>query len=430
MGKLKLFLSMAKVGIIGFGGGNALIPVIQKEVVEDKKLITEEEYEEDVLVASITPGALPVEIAGGVGRRIAGWKGAFCGALGMALPGVLLAVLLISLMSNINETIATQISFVTIGITAYIASLLTEYIIKTVKSAGKGYAIWYLCITSVVFLLTCGKKLYTLMGVEGKPMVVLSAIHIFIIAFGIILFISFFTKGDKNDIKKASISKIEVISMIKEIFLFIIILAAFMIPAVLLVSGSVRYSINVFISSVLSFGGGDAYLTVADGLFVDAKLVSEVVFYGNIVPLVNLIPGSILCKTVSCIGYIIGYSISGNILCGYLVAAAGFLCSLLASYGVFAVARFIYKGFGELKVFMLIKRWIRPIVSGLMVTVVLSLIVQVKKIGVSENIGITAVVVFGFVYFMNIVMCYKVKCGSLVRMFMSFVLAVFVCNFM
>ena len=61
MGKIKkLFFSMFKVGLIGFGGGNALIPILEQTAVDEEKMVTEELYEEDVIVASITPGALPV----------------------------------------------------------------------------------------------------------------------------------------------------------------------------------------------------------------------------------------------------------------------------------------------------------------------------------------------------------------------------------
>ena len=69
---LRLFITMFQVGLIGFGGGNALIPVLHQKTVEEQNLLTDEEYEEDVLVASITPGALPVEIAGGIGHRMLG----------------------------------------------------------------------------------------------------------------------------------------------------------------------------------------------------------------------------------------------------------------------------------------------------------------------------------------------------------------------
>ena len=63
-----LVLSMLKIGCIGFGGGSALIPVLQKEAVQDKGLITEDELDSDIVAASITPGALPVEIAAGIGK--------------------------------------------------------------------------------------------------------------------------------------------------------------------------------------------------------------------------------------------------------------------------------------------------------------------------------------------------------------------------
>ena len=66
--ELGLFASMLKIGFIGFGGGSALIPVIEKEVVEEQKLVSKKEYDKDVIVASITPGALPVEIATGLGK--------------------------------------------------------------------------------------------------------------------------------------------------------------------------------------------------------------------------------------------------------------------------------------------------------------------------------------------------------------------------
>ena len=60
--KLKtLIFSMIKVGCMGFGGGNALIPVIEEEAVKDKKLVSCQEYDRTILAATLTPGALPVE---------------------------------------------------------------------------------------------------------------------------------------------------------------------------------------------------------------------------------------------------------------------------------------------------------------------------------------------------------------------------------
>ena len=77
--KMRKFISMTatmlKIGFIGFGGGSALIPVIEEEVVEKDKIVSEEEFNDDVMIASITPGALPVEVATGIGRQSSGLKG-------------------------------------------------------------------------------------------------------------------------------------------------------------------------------------------------------------------------------------------------------------------------------------------------------------------------------------------------------------------
>ena len=115
-GALKSLLSSTlKIGFIGFGGGSALIPVIQKTVVEDKRLVDQTEYEEDVVVASVTPGALPVEISGSIGKRIAGWKGMLVGSIGMAFPGVFLTLAFMSVISYVDDTVLRQIQFLAVG---------------------------------------------------------------------------------------------------------------------------------------------------------------------------------------------------------------------------------------------------------------------------------------------------------------------------
>ena len=123
-----MLVSMNKIGLIGFGGGNALIPVIQQEVVEEKGFITGEEYEKDIVAAALTPGALPVEIAVGVGKAVSGKKGMILAAIAMAFPGALMTVLLMAGMDGLNPKVLTQIQYASIGITAFIMCLLTEYI--------------------------------------------------------------------------------------------------------------------------------------------------------------------------------------------------------------------------------------------------------------------------------------------------------------
>ena len=126
--------SMIKVGVIGFGGGNALIPVLEQEVVNEKKLVSKDEYDKSVIAATLTPGALPVEIASGIGLHVGGIGGMLAGGVLMALPGVVFTVLYLMLLSGADSNILQQIQYASIGITAFILCLLTQYIVQTLKS--------------------------------------------------------------------------------------------------------------------------------------------------------------------------------------------------------------------------------------------------------------------------------------------------------
>ena len=127
--------------------------------------------------------------------------------------------------------------------------------------------------------------------------------------------------------------------MLQEEMAWILFFAVLSVPALLYGGHVLEFLGQGFLSSILSFGGGDAYLSVADGMFVNSGIVEKADFYGHLVPLVNLLPGSILCKTLSGIGYLLGFEMSsGSIPAGCLVALAGFACSVMASGGVFCLS--------------------------------------------------------------------------------------------
>jgi len=185
---VQMLVSMNKIGLIGFGGGNALIPVIQQEVVEEKGFITGEEYEKDIVAAALTPGALPVEIAAGVGKAVSGKKGMILAAIAMAFPGALMTVLLMAGMDGLNPKVLTQIQYASIGITAFIMCLLTEYIDNAFqdcvvkKHRGKAIGV---CVG--VFILTAGRNLFRIFQIDKTPLFSISTIEMLAIAFFAIL---------------------------------------------------------------------------------------------------------------------------------------------------------------------------------------------------------------------------------------------------
>lgn len=475
-GRIKHFISsMLKVGLIGFGGGNALIPVIQQAVVDEYAVLTPDEYEEDVVVASITPGALPVEIAGGIGRRCMGSIGLLTGAMAMALPGVILTVLLAAVMSKLNSGVLLQIQYLAVGVTAFICFLLTQYIAKTVcVEKDRTWQIHKWIVVIGVFLLTGGKNIVRILSIERTPFFSVSTIHIFILAFFLLayagkkggwvrvpiaiglslLFLLCKGKGGAIESGKVeflvelsmailavygiyrsfdrpcSIDRTEAEALLRELFWPVAAAGVMGAAAVLVTKESLGYLWNGIVSSLTSFGGGDAYLTVADGLFVQTGLIGEDDFYGYLVPVVNILPGSILCKTLSGVGYFLGYQQDRQVWEGVVVAAAGFFVSLLASCGIFDIVRCFYSAFREMPFIQQIRKWIRPIVSGLMLTVILSLIYQNVKLGVSASLGMAPVLFMAGIFLMDLLLASKLHLRNGAVAFLSALVAFVACNMM
>ena len=202
--KMRKFISMTatmlKIGFIGFGGGSALIPVIEEEVVEKDKIVSEEEFNDDVMIASITPGALPVEVATGIGRQSSGLKGMAAAATAMALPGALLTVLLQAVISSAGSMVKSQINYLSVGISAFIILTLLAYSLGTVRQAvNKREGQLYSLIILGVFLLSGEKSIYQLFGLNIKPIFALSTIQVLGAAFFVILF----TKGHLRCLRRS-----------------------------------------------------------------------------------------------------------------------------------------------------------------------------------------------------------------------------------
>lgn len=118
--KLKSIISSFKIGAIGFGGGSALIPVCEKECVDDNHYIGEDDFNENVIVSNITPGALPVKLCSGIGNHAGGNAVGVLSAFAVGFTGVFLTVLIYALISIIGEQGVMQIEFASIGISAFI----------------------------------------------------------------------------------------------------------------------------------------------------------------------------------------------------------------------------------------------------------------------------------------------------------------------
>lgn len=422
------FLKMIQVGCIGFGGGSSLIPVLEKHFITDTKVESKQEFDRDIIVATITPGALPVEIACSLGKKAAGNFGMVLSAICMALPGTLASIFFFSLFQTYQDKLFGFISIFSILSSAYIITLLMHYITSTVKTyqkQGKSKTIKTYIVIVGVFLLIAESNIYKLFEIDRTAIFSISTFHVLVCAFffifytrskyspkhvviaSILVIIYLLGHGKRNLIGnyyimqadhilmfilaaygliqsmrkrkvKISINKKE---LIKSATIWIAFLILFCLPALIVSFGNIAFIGKGMLSSLMSFGGGDAYLTVADGLFVENAMIPEDIFYGQVVTVVNVLPGSILCKVLTMIGYYYGMANFNGQGYGLILALAGFAVSVGMSCLFYQMIHYLYDSICEVAVVKTISRWIRPIMAGLLCNVILSLVIHVKKAG-------------------------------------------------
>jgi chromate transporter len=383
MTKLLRFLRCTlKVGCIGFGGGNALVPLLERELIGQGKLDTKENFDKDVLIANLTPGALPVELAGSLGWRNFGAVGMLLGTMAMALPGALATVLLLTCLDGLRTRVGLVMNVLTVLISAYIIVLILRYIRKVCRECRKFTPLFVrraILVMIGVFVLSCGNNLYSLLGISGKPVVCFSTLHILLVSFAGIFLINV-VRGlrERAEGKKTTLAppaaEVEKPYDLRVWCVFLFVLA---LPVLLLGHALPKYLLFLgrgCVSTLLSFGGGDAYLAVADGLFVEAGIVSSSAFYGDIVPVANILPGSILCKALTAIGYYYGLSATGSTLGALVFALGGFAVSVSVSCMVFRIVYYLYEHLSNFRSMQTISHYIGPIICGLLGTVILALL--------------------------------------------------------
>ena len=122
--RLTLFLTFMKIGAFTFGGGYAMIPLIQKEVAERRKWVTDAEILEIVAIAESTPGPIAINAATFVGYRVAGFSGALLATLGVVMPSFWLIVAISFILQKFEQNRAVRYAFE--GIRAGVLALIVK----------------------------------------------------------------------------------------------------------------------------------------------------------------------------------------------------------------------------------------------------------------------------------------------------------------
>ncbi len=175
----ELFSSFVRIGAMTFGGGYAMLPLLEREVVEKHGWATEEELMDYYAVSQCTPGVIAVNVATFIGFKIAGNLGGIVATLGVVTPSLLIIMFIASILTNFADVPAVKSAFA--GIRVCVCVLIFNAVMKLWKKAvvDKGSLVLFLAvfllsvffkISPVWFVVLCAAAgiVLTRMGVRGK----------------------------------------------------------------------------------------------------------------------------------------------------------------------------------------------------------------------------------------------------------------------
>ena len=146
---IDLFFTFCRIGGLTFGGGYAMLPIIQKEIVEEKKWATEEDVLDYYAVGQCPPGIIAVNTATFIGYKVHGIIGAIVATLGVVFPSLIIITIIAALLKNFANYSIVQHAFS--GIRVVVIALIVSAILKLAKTSIKNSTT--LIIAIIAFIL-------------------------------------------------------------------------------------------------------------------------------------------------------------------------------------------------------------------------------------------------------------------------------------
>ncbi len=165
---LKLFLAFAKIGAVTFGGGYAMLPILQRDIVSKHKWATEDELLDYFAIGQCTPGVIAVNTATFVGYKNKGILGSIFATLGVVFPSVVIITIITAFVKNYAEIEMVRHAFN--GIRICVCVLIFNAILKLAKSSLTDkwtYIIFAMVFALSIFLDVSSALLVLLAGVAG-----------------------------------------------------------------------------------------------------------------------------------------------------------------------------------------------------------------------------------------------------------------------
>jgi chromate transporter len=130
---VELFFTFSKIGVCTFGGGYAMLPILQRELVENKKWATEDQLADYYAVGQCTPGVIAVNTATFVGANLAGVAGGVVATLGLVFPSIVIILVIAAFLQNFMDV--EWVSHAFNGIRAGVVALILSSVIKLYKTS-------------------------------------------------------------------------------------------------------------------------------------------------------------------------------------------------------------------------------------------------------------------------------------------------------
>ena len=162
---LELFLTFMKIGAFTFGGGYAMIPLIQKEVCENKKWLSEKDISDIVAISESTPGPIAINAATFVGYKTSGFLGACMATLGVVLPSFLIISIISLILTQFQSIKAVRYAFM--GIRAAVLALILKALWMMFNQVKKKKKAVSYVIMGIALILTAFLKIDAVFVIIG-----------------------------------------------------------------------------------------------------------------------------------------------------------------------------------------------------------------------------------------------------------------------
>ncbi len=163
---LDLFLTFVKIGLFTFGGGYAMIPLIHREMVEKRKWIEDQEIVDVLALAQTVPGAVAINAATLIGKRLLGNRGGLMATFGVVLPSFLVITLIAAFFGHFQDEAVVREAF--LGIRPAVAALMVMAVWKVGRSSIRDALGWI--IASISFILVVFFSVHAIFAILGAAL--------------------------------------------------------------------------------------------------------------------------------------------------------------------------------------------------------------------------------------------------------------------